>query len=360
MGLLKVIEWQNGKKDQIVYKFPIGKDYVNKGSKITVRDGQVVIFADKGRMADVFLPGYYTLDTNNIPILTKLMSWKYGFESPFKSDIYFVNTTQFINQKWGTANPIMIRDRDYGAVRVRGYGTYSFRVKDAYVFMQQISGTGASYETSSIVDYLKSIIITSISDALGESKIPILDVAGNLLELSSLVTKNLAEDFTEIGIELVKFNFENFSLPPELEKILDEVAGLNMKRGVMDVYTTVAQADALKEAAKNPGTGGTMGAGLGIGLGAAMGQSMGQGMRNNTAPQQTTCKKCGKPMAVGTKFCPFCGAPSGAVCPKCGSAVPEGSKFCPECGASMVNVCPKCKAELAPGAKFCPECGTKV
>ena len=145
MGILKNIEWTDTDSNLIVWKYPITKDQVNKGSALTVRESQNVVFVDKGRLADVFLPGYYKLDTENLPVLTKLMSWKYGFETPFKSDIYFVNMKQFTNQKWGTVNPILVRDKDYGAVRVRGYGTYSFRVTDPYVFMKELSGARSSF-----------------------------------------------------------------------------------------------------------------------------------------------------------------------------------------------------------------------
>jgi membrane protease subunit (stomatin/prohibitin family) len=324
MGLLKVVEFKENFRDRIVYKYPFNNDFISKGSKVIVREGQCVVFADKGKMADVFLPGTYTLDTNNVPLLTKLMSWKYGFESPFKSDIYFVNTTQFLNEKWGTANPILIRDPEYGPIRVRGFGTYSFKIKDAHVFLQEVSGSGSSYEKGAIVDWLKSMVIRGISDALGENKIPVLDVAGNLNELSKLVAVSLAEDFNEIGLDLVKFNFENFSLPPELEKILDEVTGLNMKRGVLDVYTQVGQVDAMKEAAKNPGVGGAfMGAGMGMAFGQQLGKNITEGNQN------IVCPKCGKSIAKNAKFCPECGA--SMVC-SCGAAVVSGAKFCPECG----------------------------
>ena len=148
MGILKLIEWKDASADTIVYRLDIGKDYITRGSKLTVRESQACVFCHKGKMTDVFLPGFYTLDTDNVPLLTKLMSWKYGFESPFKSDVFFVNTRQFTNQRWGTKNPIIIRDADYGAVRVRAFGTFAFKVSDAYLFMKELSGTVPSYRTS--------------------------------------------------------------------------------------------------------------------------------------------------------------------------------------------------------------------
>lgn len=360
MGLLKNIEWTDDSKNIIVYKFDMKNDYVSKGSVLTVRDSQVAIFAHKGKMADVFLPGYYKLDTDSIPILTKLMSWKYGFENPFRSDIYFVNTRQFTGCKWGTANPIILRDADYGAVRVRGYGTYAFRVKDAYVFMQELSGTNSSFRTQDITDYIRSLVISGISDAIGESGIPVLDMAGNLLELGAAVRKAMQPTFDKMGLELTNFVFENFSLPRELEEALDKNTSLGMMRGNMDVYTRMAQADALKEAAKNPGmAGATMGAGLGFGMGNMFGSMMrdqGAGQQENTV----ACSKCGARVPASAKFCPDCGQPMGNVCPKCGKPVKAGAKFCPECGAKLESVCPKCGKSVKAGAKFCPECGEKL
>ncbi len=363
MGMLKVIEWKDDSSDTIVHKIFINKrDFITKGSMLIVRDSQAAIFADKGKMADVFLPGTYKLDTSNVPLLTTLMSWKYGFESPFKSDVYYVNTKQFTNRKWGTMNPIMIRDKDFGPVRVRGYGSYAFRVSDPYVFMQELSGTNSSYETGDIEDWLRSIIVTGITDTIAESKIPVLDMAANLLELGDVVEKALAPELEKIGIELTKFNFENFSLPENLEKVLDKTTELGMMRGSMDVYTQMAQADALRDAAKNPGmAGGMMGAGIGVGMGAGMGQMFGAAMTAKpSAPATEKCPSCGASVKQGAKFCPECGKPMQALCPKCGKPVKEGSKFCPECGTSLQPNCPKCGSKLNAGAKFCPECGERL
>ncbi len=347
MGILKNIEWTDTESNLIIWKYPINKDHVNKGSALTVRESQVAIFVDKGRLADVFLPGFYKLDTENMPILTKLMSWKYGFETPFKSDIYFVNTKQFTNQKWGTVNPILVRDKDYGAIRIRGFGNYSFRVKDAYVFMQNLSGTNTKFETTQITDYLRSMVVSGISDAIGESKIPVLDMAGNLQELSIIVEKKVAEDFNQIGLELTNFIFENFSLPEELEKALDKSASLGMLRNNIDVYTQIETLEAMKEAAKNPGTaGGTLGAGMGLGMGMGLGnifannmQQMQNNQNNNVSKNiQNTIK----------------------TCPKCNATLHGNPKFCPECGEQLKLICPECGIEVKGNAKFCPECGRKL
>ena len=342
MGILKNIEWTDSSSDLIIWKYPIGKDQVNKGSALTVRESQVAIFVDKGRLADVFLPGFYKLDTQNLPVLTKLMSWKYGFETPFKSDIYFVNTKQFTNQKWGTSNPILVRDKDYGAVRIRGFGTFSFKVDDAFVFMQNLSGTNTNFETTDIVDYLRSMVVSGISDVIGESKIPVLDMAGNLQELSAVVENKMIQDFKSIGLKLTNFVFESFSLPEEIEKALDKNTSLGIFRNNMDVYTQIETLEAMKEAAKNPGAaGGTMGAGMGIGLGMGMGNIFAnnlQNMNTNSNKQQPSTKSC----------------------PNCNAVLHNNPKFCPNCGHSLKNVCPDCGAEVKASAKFCPECGRKL
>lgn len=340
MGLLKVIEWTESDPNTIVYKVPMNGNTINRGSVLNVRESQVAIFCDKGRMADVFLPGYYKLETDSVPVLTKLMSWKYGFEKPFKSDVFFVNTHQFTNQKWGTSSPIMIRDADYGAVRVRGFGTYAFRVKDAYEFMKELSGTLPSFSTRDISDYIRSMLVMGISDAIGESRIPVLDMAGNLIELSATVRTSLSHRFEAMGLELTGFNFESFSLPPELEKALDESTRLGMMRKNIDVYTQLAQADALKEAAKNPGTAGsTMGAGIGMGMGMGMGRMFADMSGANAAPARNGggkhCIHCGAAISATAKFCPECGKPTSPTCPSCGAKLPAGSKFCPECGSKL-------------------------
>ena len=343
MGILKNIEWTDSSSNLIIWKYPINKDHVNKGSALTVRESQVAIFVDKGRLADVFLPGYYKLDTNNMPVLTKLMSWKYGFETPFKSDIYFVNTKQFTNQKWGTANPILVRDKDYGAVRIRGFGNYSFKVDDAYVFMQNLSGTNTKFETAQITDYLRSMVVSGISDAIGESKIAVLDMAANLQELSKIVETKVAEDFKAIGLELTNFVFESFSLPEELEEALDKNTSLGMMRGNMDVYTQMETLEAMKEAAKNPGAaGGTMGAGMGLGMGMGLGNIFANNMQQMNSQNQSQNQ------------------PQKKFCPNCGAEINGNPKFCPECGQKMKHVCPDCGTEVKASAKFCPECGRKL
>lgn len=317
MALLKVIEWTDNANDEIVHKFDMAGNVINRGSKLTVREGQAAVFCDKGRMADVFGPGMYKLDTNSLPIITRLLSWAYGFETPFKSDVYFVSTRLFVNSKWGTASPIIIRDSEFGAVRVRGYGTYSFRVTDPHKFMTELFGSHRTFRTEDIDGYILSMLVMGISDALGESGLSVLDMSGNLLELSAAVKRTLDSRFEALGLGLAAFNVESLTLPKELEQALDENAKLGILLSNADVYVQLAQADALKKAAENPGA---AGAAMGTGLGFGMGMHLTETMR----------------------------AGAGAA------------KFCPECGQPVKRVCAHCGAELSPRAKFCPECGEKA
>ena len=331
MAILKNIEWTNQDQDTLLYRYDLGKDQVNKGSALTVREGQVAIFVYKGKLADVFLPGFYKLDTDNMPILTRLLSWAYGFQTPFKADIYFVNTALITNQKWGTSNPVIIRDADWGAVRIRAFGTYSFKVDDAYVFMQNLSGTLSNFSSDNISDYLRSIVVSAISDSIGESKVSILDLAGNMDELSAVVSEKLEHDFKNIGLSLGKLNFENFSMPEELEKALDENSALSMYRKNIDIYQAKGQTDALKSAAQNNGSvGGFMGVGMGMNMGAQMGAQITNQMGAMTA------------------------------CPKCNASVSKTARFCSQCGTNLRPVCPNCKKEHPAGTNFCPSCGTKL
>ncbi len=349
MGMLKVIEWKDDSQDTIVYKIDLKKDYITRGSTLTVRESQAAVFCDKGRMADVFLPGYYKLSTDNVPLLTKIMSWKYGFESPFKSDVFFVNTKQFTGCKWGTSNPIIIRDADYGAVRVRAYGTYAYRVDDPYVFLTELSGTNSTYKTEDINDWLRSIVVTRVSDIVGESKIPVLDMAANLVDLGDIVKNKLDEAFKEIGLALTRFNFENFSMPEELEKALDQSTSLGILGKNMNLYMQKAQADAMVAAANNPGAGSTMGAGMGMGMGMSMGAMFGN-MYNQNANQNNNANNNSAQNA---------GSATG-YCSNCGSPLTPGAKFCPDCGTKVAGVCPKCGNPVRPGSKFCPNCGEKL
>ena len=339
-NLLKSLEWVDDSTDTIVYKYPMDGRQIQYGSKLTVRASQVAVFLNKGKVADVFGPGMYTLQTSNLPILTQLFSWPYGFKSPFYADVYFINTKQFTNQRWGTSNPITMRDKDFGTIRIRGYGNYAFKVENAETFLKELSGTNSTFATDDITSYLKSIIVSSISDTIAESKISALDIASNLIEFSKVATETLAETFSNLGLKLTKLVIENISFPEEVEKAIDTRSSMGVLSDKMDTFVKYQSAHAIRDAAQNQGT-----AGLGtqLGTGFALGEIMKKSLESNTStPAQN---------AEDAKYCPTCGAKN-----------PKNAKFCVECGAKLAQKgkCPKCGAEVNSKSKFCPECGEKL
>ncbi len=338
-NMLKSLEWVDSSSDNIVYKYPMDGRQIQYGSKLTVRESQVAVFLNKGKIADVFGPGMYTLQTSNLPIFTQLMSWPYGFKSPFYADVYFVNTKQFTNQKWGTSNPITMRDKEFGTIRLRGYGNYAFKVSDAETFLKEIFGTNPSFTTEDISSYLKSIIVSSISDTIAESKISALDIASNLIEFSKVATESLSDDFANLGLKLTKLVIENISFPEEVEKAIDTRSSMGVLSDKMDTFVKYQSAHAIRDAANNPGA-----AGLGsqIGTGVALGEIIKESVKGSKSTESEN---------ADVKFCPSCGAGN-----------PKKAKFCVECGGKLIEKgkCPKCGAEVSAKAKFCPECGEKL
>lgn len=369
-NLLKVIEWTDSSLGTMVYKFDYKKDRyeIMKGSKLVVNESQAAIFVQEGQIADVFTAGTYTLDTHNLPILTKIASWKYGFDSPYKGDIYYVSLKQFTDVKWGTTNPIMMRDKDFGVIRLRGFGAFSFRVTDPSTFMREYFGTLHLMQVGQIQEYLKKIILSTLSDLLGECQIPALDLAGEYNELGETTKSHAQTKFNALGLSVTSVLIENLSLPPEVEKSLDTRTTLGVLGDSMDKYSQYQAATALREAANNP-SGGFAGAGVGIGAGMALGGVFAKSLADSGAPSTTVkCTTCGKEMAKGLKFCPECGSKAASApvandtikCNACGAMVKSTAKFCPECGEGMSYNCIKCGAVLKGKQKFCPECGTKI
>ncbi|HLL99458.1 MAG TPA: SPFH domain-containing protein [Pyrinomonadaceae bacterium] len=374
---IEVIEWLDNSGDTILYRFPVHGQEIKNGAQLIVRESQAAVFVFEGQAADTFGPGRYTIDGGNTPILSKLGAWKYGFNSPMKSEVYFVNTKQFTDMKWGTANPIMLRDNDFGIVRLRSFGGYSMRVVDPQTFIKEVAGTNAHFQTEDIDAQLKRAIVSEFSDAIGEMKIPALDLAAQYKELGEAIRAKINEDFRTYGIEVTKFYVENISLPPEVEAAIDKRSSMGAI-GNADQYMKFQAADALRDAAQNEGGGAGLGAGLGAGFavgnqmanafGGAQqgGQGAGGGQQQTVQPQaqMIPCPTCGKPNASGTKFCGECGGKMEVAkvpCVKCGAELREGAKFCSECGSSQAKPkCANCQAEMNPGAKFCPECGTKT
>jgi membrane protease subunit (stomatin/prohibitin family) len=304
---------------------------IQNGAKLTVRQSQMAGFVNEGRVADVFGPGLYTLNTQTLPVLTNLMNWDKAFASPFKSDVYFFSTRLQVNQRWGTANPVTIRDREFGAVRLRAFGIYSWRVNDPAVFHTKVSGTRDIYRVGDIEGQLRNTIIGRMSDTFAESQVPFLDMAANQIELGQAIAEHLRPVFTDLGLALDSFVVENLSLPEELQKRLDERIGMNMV-GDMGRYTQFQVAQSIPIAASNEGGGG---AGIGAGLGAGM--AMGQTMMNAMRPPHAT----EPPAAAPAGGAPQQGAPAGPpaadtkFCIECGKPMPRKAKFCPECGGAQ-------------------------
>ncbi|WP_085130548.1 SPFH domain-containing protein [Sporosarcina ureae] len=361
---IEVIEWQAQDANTLVYQFPVHNNEIKMGAELTVRESQVAVFVNEGEIADVFGPGRHILYTQNMPILTKLKSWKYGFDSPFKAEVYFINTKQFINQKWGTSNPIMMRDPDFGMIRLRGYGIYSYRVSEPTVFLRELFGTNSSYDTNSIEGHLKKMIISGLSDLFAESQLPALDLSMHYDELSEKGKEKMMSRFAAFGFEITSLYIENLSLPKEVEQAMDKRTSMGVL-GNMQQYQQYQAAEAMRDAAQNEG--GMAGAGVGMGAGMGMGQVMANAMNQNQQQPQAqaatkSCPHCQATINADAKFCGQCGKSvetDKVPCVKCETMIPKDAKFCSVCGTSQATekICPACSHANLPGAKFCAECG---
>ncbi len=270
--LVDIIEWtEPSQNDVLAYRFPRYQNEIKMGAKLIVREGQTAVFVNEGQLADVFTPGTYTLNTQNMPILATLRGWKYGFNSPFKAEVYFISMRQWTDQKWGTQNPIMLRDPEFGPVRIRAYGTYAMHVADPAVFLRQLVVTDPSFESYEISNQLRNTIVARFVDVMGHAKIPVLDLAGNYDKISNLAMETIRPDLAMLGLALTLFYIENISLPEEVEQALDTRTKMGVL-GDMNQYTRYQTATAIGDAAKNPG--GVAGAGVGLGAGVAIGQQM--------------------------------------------------------------------------------------
>ncbi len=343
---IDVIEWTDDSSNTLVHKYDMDGKEIMMGAQLTVRESQVAIFVNEGELADVYGPGRYELSTSNMPVMTKLQSWKFGFNSPFKAEVYFVSTKQFLDRKWGTTNPVMMRDAEFGMIRVRAFGSFAFKVADPAVFLREVFGTKAITTAEDVEGQIKRNLVSGLSDAIAESKIPALDLAANSNELSHYAFQAINPKVLPLGLTLTSFVIENISLPEEVEKSMDKRTSMGVL-GDMGRYTQYQAAEAMREAANNPG--GAAGAGMGMGAGVALGQMFAQAMNFSQQPQQPQqaapaapakggfCPECGSPLVAGAKFCSNCGAKqtSGSVCPGCGNAVQPGARFCMNCGQKL-------------------------
>ena len=280
---IDIIEWLDDSNDTLAYRFQRYDNEIKYGAQLTVREGQIAAFVNEGQLADIFQPGRYKLETQNLPILSTLKGWKYGFSSPFKAEVYFISTRQFTDQKWGTANPIMLRDPEFGPVRLRAFGTYAFRTGDPAVLLREVVGTDGHFTVDEIDDQLRNLIVSHFPQALAGSGIPMLDLAANYGQLGEQIAAPMCGEFSKLGLQLTTLLIENISLPPEVEEALDKRASMGVI-GNMQQFTQFQAANALETAAANEGGGGIMAAaGMTAGMGMAIGGQVAQTMQGGAA-----------------------------------------------------------------------------
>lgn len=283
--LIDIVEWLETSSDVVVWRFDRPDNEIKNGAKLIVRPGQAAVFVEEGTIADVFEPGLHQLTTQNLPILSRLRGWKYGFESPFKAEVVFVSTRQFTSNKWGTKQPVMTRDPELGPVRLRVFGTYAMRVSDAEAFVRELVGANSSFTIGQITDQIRDLVVARFSELLGEGTVPVLQLSANYKELGDLATARLVPELARFGVELTKLVVESIALPDEVAATLDQRTRIGLIGGDMGAYAQLLTADAVRDAARNQGSGGA-GAAVGVGLGMAqqLAGAARQGMRAASAP----------------------------------------------------------------------------
>lgn len=341
---LEVIEYLDDMGNELVHRIPQeGSAETSVGSQLVVRENQSAVFFRDGRALDTFGPGRHTLTTANVPLIKEVVGAAFGGKSPFRIEVYFVNQKVFTNAKWGTQEPIPFRDKDLDVIRIRSNGIYSYRVDNPQLFVNKIVGTENIKDRMEVEEFFKNVVISRLIDFLGETYSTIYDLAKDYDELSTGAKSRISEDFDKYGLELTDFYIRSITPPPEVQKMIDEKAGMGVV-GDMDEFTRFQAAKALRDAASQEG--GAAGTGVGVGAGIGMG-SMIPGMMQQS--------RTGKGESSGGQI-------SGDKCPECGKNLPEDAKFCPNCGIKLEkkNFCPECGKQVPPDAKFCPNCGKEL
>lgn len=357
---LDIIEWIDNSSNTLVYMFPMQDQEIQNGAQLTVRPGQVAIFVDKGQIADVFGPGMYKLETANLPVLSDLKHWSYGFKSPFKSDVYFLNMKEFLGNKWGTANPIWIPDSQFGQVQVRAHGSYAFKIENPVAFLSNIVGTKSKYCLEDITSQLRSFIVTQFSDIIGSLHLTVTQIASNYNEIGDALKETLMKPFGDLGLSVTQFTIGNIGLPEEIEKHLKDLTGMNILSSVQDDKLSkiqiLKQLQIMEKSVGNAGLNSMMQSGMGLGMGMQMAGNFANGMKQmnqsethnehvQTAQKNQdliSCQHCHAMIPKGSKFCSECGtkvevpAAKGKFCPQCGTPAKEGMKFCAECGTKLI------------------------
>lgn len=357
--LLDVIEWEDTTQDTIVHKIDMRNNEIQNGAWLTVRPGQCAVFVNEGQIADIFHEGRHQLTTRNLPILSSLKHWKYGFNSSFKSDVYFINLKQFTNQKWGTPTPIYVCDPKFEQVEIRAFGIFSFRVKDPEKFMKEVVSTNRIYKTNDIKEQLKAFINTHFASIVGGLNLSIADYSKNYANISDAILNALKEDFQRIGLEITSFTVSSITLPDEINETLRIRTKANMLGGLGN-YTQVETLDIMKEAAKNPGMNSMNQAGIGFGMGLGLGQIFANNMQGSLNNQTQFYNPSDNQVNLKNNNT------DSMKCPNCSTVLSNNAKFCIECGMKIekdvsneTKYCPECSSKNLKDAKFCMECGFK-
>ena len=368
---LDIIQWLDDTNNTILYMFPMEDQEIQNGAQLTVRPGQVAVFVDKGQIADVFGPGMYKLTTENLPVLSSLKSWAYGFKSPFKADVIFINMKEFLSNKWGTANPIWIPDSQFGQVQVRAHGSYSFKVENPVKLINQIAGSKTIYRLEDITTQLRSIIVNQFSDAIGSLHLTVVQLASNYNEIAEALKETLGKPFGDLGLCVTQFTINNIGLPEEIEKSLQELTHMNILSSVqndkMSKLQILKQMEIMEKATENPGMNSMMQSGMGMGMGMQAANTM---MNMNMQQQQMMQQQ--QIMQQQQQAPSMPNTADMMPCPKCQAMIRRDAKFCSQCGVKVEppvaaptqkanpKFCPQCGKPAEPGVKFCSQCGSAL
>lgn len=366
-----VIEWFDDTGEAIVHRYPEqGSADIKFGSQLIVRENQAAIFVRDGKGLDVLGPGRHVLTTQNLPIITKVLSLPYGFKSPFRAEVYFINLKVFLNMRWGTKDPVAFRDSELGLIRLRAFGTFTMQVTQPLLFLNTVVGTQGKFGTADIEDYLREVIVSRLNDFMGETVDTLLDLPRYYEEMAVAVKTRLTDDFRKYGLELVDFFINRITPPEEVQKMMDDRAGMSAV-GDLDKFLQYKAAKALGDAAGGSGELGSgaspmMGAGVGAGLAMLLPGMLVKSLEGRKASggAVASCPACHGDVMADSRFCPHCGRQLVVIqkCPGCSEDLAENAKFCSSCGASiqMELHCRGCDARVPQGSRFCVNCGDPI